>query len=267
MKLLHTKFLLNLLYITTETLLHAGPCQSRTLHVRDQITETQSIITQKPKIRLQDLPLEARRHIFEYVPKHNSRFTQLQQAVISHNIDTIRTLLVCTADPNETKQSYFVTDLPNQTPLYTLVKTSSCKKNPEQVILEHSIAQLLILHGADVNKANGIQETPLHAAVQTGNLPMIQCLIRSGANVTKQNFRNKTPLDIAIQNAMNHHLTTKTRKKYYKICGLLIESGATSSINLESIPTDVIMEQQHQEYLSSEKQRNIPKQKFKVIEK
>lgn len=61
------------------------------------------------------------------------------------------------------------------------------------------IARLLIEHGADVNAgAPDIGWTPLHAAVGSGDLELIELYLDSGADIEAQDLNGTTPLKTAI---------------------------------------------------------------------
>ena len=57
----------------------------------------------------------------------------------------------------------------------------------------------LLERGADVNAANSVLDTPLHVAVQCGNVAAVRTLTEGGANVHKPNRLRETPLDLAVK--------------------------------------------------------------------
>ncbi len=201
-------------------------------------------ITQR--IRLQDLPLETRRYICDFLQPQPEDYTLLQKQVIYPviNIENVRTLLMCGFDPNVTATSRFQADLCLETPLYKVAASSELLHSPKEMYQKFIIAKLLLRNGADIQKLNTWQESPLHAAVKALNINMIQLLIQSGARLDATNYWHNTPLDQAKKNAMNHNLKISTRKKYYEICTMLEQLGAPSSVTLEPMPTDEIIIQQ-----------------------
>ncbi len=59
--------------------------------------------------------------------------------------------------------------------------------------------RLLILSGADVNaSAKSTGDTPLHLAVGTTNIPVMELLLQNGADINAQNQSKQTPLDVAV---------------------------------------------------------------------
>lgn len=57
----------------------------------------------------------------------------------------------------------------------------------------------LLERGADVDAANSVLDTPLHVAVQCGNVAAVRTLTEGGANVHKPNRLRETPLDLAMK--------------------------------------------------------------------
>src|SRR5947209_1337775 len=55
----------------------------------------------------------------------------------------------------------------------------------------------VLLTIASVNQADAYGSTPLHKAVESGDLPGVERLIRAGANVNAANRYRVTPLSIA----------------------------------------------------------------------
>ena len=62
------------------------------------------------------------------------------------------------------------------------------------------LAEVLLLHGADVNKTNGFGSTPLHTASENGHLGIAFLLLEHGAHVTTEDCVGKTALDRAQDN-------------------------------------------------------------------
>jgi ankyrin repeat protein len=56
---------------------------------------------------------------------------------------------------------------------------------------------MLIERGADVTAQNNDGETPLHLALQRGQVDVARMLIERGADVTAQNNDGETPLHLA----------------------------------------------------------------------
>ena len=60
--------------------------------------------------------------------------------------------------------------------------------------------RLLILSGAGVNaSAKSTGDTPLHLAVGTTNIPVMELLLTNGADINAQNQSKQTPLDVAVE--------------------------------------------------------------------
>lgn len=87
------------------------------------------------------------------------------------------------------------------------------------------MAQLLLDKGADVNETALLGKTPLHLAVESRNLALVQLLLSHGADVNTNGprypgtlFAGSTPLNCAMRNEIN---TT-----FYGMARLLIGRGA-----------------------------------------
>lgn len=61
------------------------------------------------------------------------------------------------------------------------------------------IVELLLLHGADVNLADGLVRTPLHIAVTYGDLDIINMLLDAGANIDTKNNLCRTSIEMAAE--------------------------------------------------------------------
>jgi len=57
----------------------------------------------------------------------------------------------------------------------------------------------LIERDADVDAVNSMQDTPLHIAVQCGNVNAVRTLTEGGAAINKMNKLRETPLDLAMK--------------------------------------------------------------------
>jgi ankyrin repeat protein len=62
------------------------------------------------------------------------------------------------------------------------------------------IVELLVKHGADVNKPNAIGSTPLHYAASGNSEHIIRFLLKHGADKTVKNQSGSTPKDLAVHN-------------------------------------------------------------------
>ncbi len=234
MKIFRTIIACSLLAITEQNNVHAS------------LRDNNVAISTTQRIRLQDLPLETRRYICDFLQPQPEDYTLLQKQVIYPviNIENVRTLLMCGFDSNVTASAQYPCNLCLETPLYKTASSSALVHSQKSMRQRFIIAKLLLRHGADIQKPDGWQQSPLHGAVQARNIPMIELLIQSGAQLDAQDYWHNTPLDRAKKEAMNHQLKICIRKKYYEICTMLEQLGAPSSVTLEPMPTDEIIIQQ-----------------------
>ena len=86
---------------------------------------------------------------------------------------------------------------------------------------DHRICELLIDHGADVNKKDARKQTPLWVAAEEGHKDICEVLIQNGASVNEEDATEKTPFWIAA------------RKKHEDVCKILIDHGAGISDKYE----------------------------------
>lgn len=63
--------------------------------------------------------------------------------------------------------------------------------------LKKQLMYFLIISGADPNKRDSIQNTPLHLAACSHNLAIITLLITAGADVDSQDMHGRHPLQLA----------------------------------------------------------------------
>ena len=77
------------------------------------------------------------------------------------------------------------------------------------------VCELLIDHGADVNKQDARKQTSLWVAAEEGHTDICKVLIQNGASVDKKDVAKRTPFWIAAH------------KKHYDVCKILIHNGAS----------------------------------------
>ena len=63
--------------------------------------------------------------------------------------------------------------------------------------------KVLMNYGADINKCNLYDKTPLHYAVENNNLDMVKFLVEKGANINAKTNAGFTALDIAKNYKLN----------------------------------------------------------------
>ena len=79
---------------------------------------------------------------------------------------------------------------------------------------DRRICELLVDHGADVNKGDSRKQTPLWVAAEEGQIDICEVLIQNGASVDKEDATKRIPLFVAA------------RKKHMDVCKILLDNGA-----------------------------------------
>ncbi|ARE67558.1 SWPV2-ORF304 [Shearwaterpox virus] len=62
-----------------------------------------------------------------------------------------------------------------------------------------NVAEVLLLHGANINDVNLIDQSPLNVAINSNNLSMVKFLLSKGADIGFSDIRGKTPLHHCFQ--------------------------------------------------------------------
>ena len=84
--------------------------------------------------------------------------------------------------------------------------------------------QLLLNAGAEVNTASSQGDTPLHFAVISGDLDLVEMLVTAGADLSARNKDGQTPLEMV---AVYRDLKMAEASNYHKIFSYLVKQGAT----------------------------------------
>uniref|UniRef100_A0A8D8V4H8 Ankyrin-1 n=1 Tax=Cacopsylla melanoneura TaxID=428564 RepID=A0A8D8V4H8_9HEMI len=90
---------------------------------------------------------------------------------------------------------------------YVLLQSAICNRFNE-------IACFLLTKGSKVKNKYSEDQTPLHCAVQNGDVELVQMLLDNGADAAARNRKNDTPLHIAV------------KQRHAPICKLLSQYGA-----------------------------------------
>lgn len=122
---------------------------------------------------------------------------KLARAVMEMNIPKIYKYIYLNADTNYTPK-FNIPFVRGDSFLHYL----SQRANTDEEI---KLIETFIKHGADVNKRNCINQTPLHNACISGNHKIVALLLLNGADINAQDDNGKTPLHIAMG---KHHLET-----------------------------------------------------------
>lgn len=112
-------------------------------------------------------------------------FTALHTAVERNDETVIEYLLFCGAEVDSARDNY------SRTPLHWAAD-NSVSDDKLRVI------QMLLINGADVNKKNVYDETPLHCLVRKPNVQTVKLFLDYGVDYNFKDYRGVTPLIEAI---------------------------------------------------------------------
>lgn len=199
-------------------------------------------------------------------------YSPLQDAITHRDYDRVKVLVALHADVNGTPAQS------NETPLCRTIREYEqaatnlkfYRKHDDHDIKDkaklYAIFKYLLIKGADYNKANpeGIcstfcknmhKQTPLHVAVNNMHtMALLQDLLNlPNINLHVQDRWGHTALDCAKLKAMNQFANVEYRKHYYKTCILLESKNTPSSVILEPMPSEKIMNQQYEDALRIKK--------------
>ena len=118
---------------------------------------------------------------------HRQGNTALGMAIFYGYPDVVRELLEGGADPNLALDH-------GECYLHAVAKSDNCWYSPNA---GERIADLLIVHGADVDAVKDEGVTPLMASAWNGRKLMVASLLLNGADATAANAHGQTALDIA----------------------------------------------------------------------
>ena len=133
---------------------------------------------------------------------------ELFEAIDQHDSKRVETLLSAGADPNAA-----LSRPPQWTPLGAAI---------EELEFGGPVAavRLLVTHGADVNQPYvGTKLTPLHAAMFSENIEVIELLLDAGANPNALSDEDRSPLRFAVE------------RDALSMAALLLRHGASATIN------------------------------------
>ncbi|KAJ6641244.1 Ankyrin-3 [Pseudolycoriella hygida] len=130
----------------------------------------------------------------------------LEFAVVRENSKAVEILLRNGANPNQFDKNNSI----------SILETAIM----QNFVVDASMTELLIKHGADMNHTNAQGESALHQAMRIGNPKVPPVLIEHGANVNAKDRQNRTPLHFA---AMYDHWSREDR---ISIAEMLLDRGA-----------------------------------------
>ena len=126
-----------------------------------------------------------------------SKEKKLFRAILEMNIPKIRKYIYLGANTNY-EPKFDIPFVRGDSFLHYLAQRASTDE-------EIKLIETFIKHGADVNKRNCINQTPLHNACIAGNHKIVAFLLLNGADINAQDNNGKTPLHLAMA---RHHLET-----------------------------------------------------------
>jgi hypothetical protein len=203
---------------------------------------------------LEQLPIELKYIIgqfvgFDQAVNKSCSFDPFRYAICKHDSDAVQILVALQANLHNKKCQY---EHAKSTPLHAAIQEYSfacnhvntglrCGEKEQKDTL--AIVDYLLRKKIGINKPAEYKNTPMHQAVDSKLIDITQRLITAGADLSVKNRLDETPLDTARKEAMRP-INPKYRKKAYAICNVLEQAGAPSSVMLQPMPTDSVMEQE-----------------------
>ena len=114
-------------------------------------------------------------------------FGVLGLAVFFGHSEATALLLARGGDPNDPAR--------NATQV-TALHAAAAQRDPELAV---RLTRMLLANGADPNRRQQQEWTPLHAAAHSGNTVLVQLLLAMGADPKPVNAHGKTPADLALE--------------------------------------------------------------------
>lgn len=78
----------------------------------------------------------------------------------------------------------------------TALHAAAAQRDPELAV---RLTRMLLARGADPNRRQQQEWTPLHAAAHSGNTQLVQLLLAMGADPAPKTAHGKTPADLALE--------------------------------------------------------------------
>ncbi len=246
--------------------LNSGPSCSKLTTVNNSINQTQPQkalvgkrhesrpapdyfkFKQKQKQIFENLPSNTKYVIGQYlgldkpIKKVYGNSSFFDSAILNNDSNEVQILVALEANLHDKKSK----DEPHKTtPLYCAIQCYNFSLYNKSQKKSLAIIDYLLQKKIGINQPVQCQQTPIYRAIDCGLTNVVQRFIAAEADLNVLDCDNLTPLDTAKKNAMNQKLEPKHRKKYYKICSILEQVEAPSSIVLDSMPTDIVMQYQH----------------------
>lgn len=68
----------------------------------------------------------------------------------------------------------------------------------KEVLLDTDRARSIIESGADIHRANDVQQTPLHLSCQHGNVELVELLLSLGADLMARDVNDRSHLECKL---------------------------------------------------------------------
>lgn len=147
--------------------------------------------------------LELLHHGADVLAVDNDGWTPLHHAALQGHCDCVEALVGWVAAQEGEEGAPSLCDVLNAvdedggTPLHAALHVRNYTAVPEHVDHLRRVIAVLIAAGADLNKADFNGWAPLHVAVQTGHVALVEELMASGADDMAEDAEGKLPIDYA----------------------------------------------------------------------
>ena len=150
------------------------------------------------------MALEILHHGADVLAADTDGWTPLHHAALQGHRNCVEALLNWVRDRNESGESTITiedvlgaVDEEGATPLHAAVHVRNYTATPDHVSQLRAVVKLLAAEGASVNQSDYNGWTPLHVAVQTGHVALVEELLENGADDQAEDNEGKVALDYA----------------------------------------------------------------------
>jgi len=145
------------------------------------------------------MALELLHHDADLLARDKDGWTPLHHAALQGHLECVEALTNWAGECNSDLKTKALSAVDSEggTPLHAAVHMRNYTATPVQVAQLRSVVKFLVAAGADPNAADCNGWRPLHMAVQTGHVALLEELMAAGADDLTEDNAGKLPIDYA----------------------------------------------------------------------